>query len=125
MQRILYWAFDLFVMLWEGSISHHTERHKDSRHSFRIHNERPHVILWSRIYFEVRNIDSYPFLSCFVPPDLLTLGIPRLAVDVTRSAVVQHAAICRPRPPPVRIDTQSRRIIRSATLHHRACLSPR
>ncbi len=60
----------------------------------------------------------------FVPPDLRAIGIPRLAGEIARRAVVQHAAIHRPGPGPVGINAQARRIVGAAALHQRARFGP-
>ena len=55
----------------------------------------------------------------------LRVRVVWFASQIARGAVVQHAPIHRPRPSPVRINTQARRIVRAASLHHRSGLGPR
>ena len=118
-QRIVDGALDGLVVLREGTVGHRAERHEDAPHALRIHDERAHVLFWLGVGLEVGNVIAHPLLRGFVPPDLLACRIPRLAREIARGAVVQHAPICRPRPCPVRIDSQARRIFGSAALDHR------
>ena len=45
---------------------------------------------------EIGNVIADPFLLRFVPPDLFAVRVPRLAIEITRRAVVQHAPVRRP-----------------------------
>ena len=74
--------------------------------------------------FEVGDIVADPPMGVFVPPDLPTLRIPRLTRRVTGGAVVQNAAIGRPRPCPVRIDTQAGGIFGAAPRELRSGFGP-
>src|SRR5579863_2626088 len=106
MQRILDRAFEGFVMLRERPIADRANGNKQTAHSFRVHDERTQMILGMRISFEVWNVVAHPLLSTLVPPDLPSRGIPGLAFEIARSPVVHHAAVGRPRPPPVRVNPQ-------------------
>src|SRR6267378_2051548 len=99
-------TFDRFVMFGERPIGKGGERPKDSSHALRIHDERTHVIFRLGIDLEVHHVVADPFLLLFVPPDLLSRWIPRLAVRVARRAVVKYAAIRRPGPAPARMYAQ-------------------
>src|ERR1700719_1548224 len=110
MEKIVNRTFDRFVVLGERSIGKGRERRKDSTYALRVHDERAHVIFWLGIDLEVRHVVADPFLLFFVPPDLFSRWIPGLAVNVTRRAIVEDAAIRRPGPAPSRMHTQTRRI---------------
>src|ERR1700738_3300275 len=110
MERIFNRTFDRFVVFGERSIGKSPERPKDSPYALRIHDERTHVIFGLGIDLEVHPVVANPFLLLFVPPDLFSRWIPGLAVDVARCAIVEDAAIRRPRPAPSRMHTQARRI---------------
>src|SRR6202051_3667301 len=110
MDSIVYLVFDRFVVLGERSIGKGRERRKDSAYALRVHDERAHVIFWLGIDLEVDHVVADPFLLLFVPPDLFPRWIPGLAVNVTRRAIVEDAAIRRPGPAPSRMHTRTRRI---------------
>src|SRR5580692_1435730 len=103
MQGILDWTLERLVVFRERTISKSPQRRENSPDAFRIHDEWAHVILWLGIGLEIRHVVSDPFLLVFVPPNLLSRCVPGLTVHVARCAVVQHAAIRRPRPAPTRM----------------------
>src|SRR2546428_10786504 len=78
-----------------------------------------------RIDFEVGPLVPDPPAGRFVPPDLPTLRVPRLAGWIARRTVVEDASIRRPGPRPVRIDAESRRIFGPAPRHLVARFGPR
>src|ERR1700722_16592265 len=108
MQRILNRTFDGLVMLREWPICEHTDRSEQTPDAFRIHDERPHVILRMGVGLEVRPVIAYPLSRRFVPPALFAVRIPRLPVGIARGAIVKDAPICRPRPRPVGENPHSR-----------------
>src|SRR5438128_9821876 len=77
-----------------------------------------------RVGLEVRHVIADPAAGCGVPPDLPPGFVPRLAVPVARSAVVEDATVRRPRPRPVWIDAEARRILRPAARHLIAGFGP-
>src|SRR5512132_2887832 len=101
-------------MLGEGPIGESGQRAKDSADAFRVHDEGAHVLLGVRVGLEIGDVVSYPELCGLIPPHLLPFGVPRFSRGVARRAVVQNAAICRPRPRPVLVDAESRWIFRAA-----------
>src|ERR1039458_9691885 len=101
-------------MLWERSIGKRSERSENSARALGIHDEWPHVIFGMRIRLEIRDIVSNPLLHGFAPPDLPARRIPRLAIHVAGSSVIEHAAIRRPGPSPIRIDAHTGWIFRPA-----------
>src|SRR5688572_22815170 len=97
-------------MFRKWTIGKRRERTKNAADAFRIHNKWSHVVFWVRIRFEIRNIVADPFLLRLAPPDLAPFDVPRFSVSVARGAVVHDASICRPRPSPIWINAQTRRI---------------
>src|SRR6185437_11699448 len=88
-------------------------RHKNPPLAIRLHDEwihsgdrilpasiRPRPIR-GRLLHEIGLIVSRPLLLLLVPPDVLLAFAPRLAFRVGRRAVVQQAAVMRPRPAPL------------------------
>src|SRR2546421_2492454 len=124
MKWICDWTLDWFVVLREWPIRESRERSKDAADAFRIHDEGAHVVLRIGVDFEIWDIVSNPFLLCLVPPDLPAARVPGLAFHVAGCTVVKHAAVCRPGPGPVGIDSQTRRIFRSAPCKLRSGFSP-
>src|SRR6266404_1261500 len=124
MQGIGNRTLDRLVVLRKWPIREGREWREDAADAFRIHDKGTHVIRRLRIPFEIRYIVAYPLLLRFVPPNLSPLGIPGLAGGITRRAVVHHTPICRPGPRPVLINAEAGWIIRAASLHLRAGLSP-
>src|SRR5262245_15028712 len=124
MERIRDRAFDGFVVLREWAISKSRERREDSSHAFGINDEWSHVIGRLRIDFEIGNVVATPSLLRFVPPNLPSFTGPGFTVWIARSAVVHHAPVCRPRPGPVRINTETGRIVRIPPLHQCAGFGP-
>src|SRR5216684_5697963 len=114
MEWIVNRTLSRFVMFGEGSIGKSGERPKDSSYALRIHDERTHVILGLGIDLEVHHVVADPFLLLFVPPNLLSRWIPRLAVHVAGRAIVKHAAVRRPGPAPARMYAQIRGVRRIA-----------
>ena len=104
MQEIRNRAFDGLIEFGEGTILHPTERHEQTSDAIGIHDERAHVIFGSGIHFEIGNVDAHPALLGFVPPNLAPRRIPGLAVEITGGAVIENAAIRRPRPSPIGIN---------------------
>ena len=123
-QRILDGTLNRFVKLREGTVGHGAERHEEAPHPLGIHDERAHVFFRLRVGLEVRNVVAHPLLRGLVPPDLAAGWVPRLACEIAGRPVVHHPPICRPRPAPILINTQTGRIIRAAPLHHRPRLGP-
>src|SRR5260370_38194007 len=116
MKRILDRAFNRFVVLGKRTISYSRQRNKEQSHAFRVHDERPHVVLRIGISLEIGHVVAHPLSRGLIPPNLFAGGIPWLAAHIARSAVVHHASIHWPRPGPVGVDTQTRRIVRTAAL---------
>ncbi|MNT03157.1 hypothetical protein D3C72_1376770 [compost metagenome] len=65
--------------------------------TFWLHDERPGFTARRR-GVEVRDIVPRPLRA--VPLDQTAFRVPRLAVDIRRRAVVEHASVERPRPCP-------------------------
>src|SRR5262249_6428476 len=118
-------AFDRLVMLGEWPVSERRQRREDASDAFGIHDEGAHVILRRGVRFEVWDVDAEPLLLRLAPPDLPARGVPRLGPGLTRCAIVEYAPVRGPRPRPVRIHAEPRRILRAPALHHRAGLRPR
>src|SRR5882762_4100496 len=106
------------------SVLHSSQRHEQTSDAFGVHDERAHVIFGSGIHFEIGNVVAHPALLSFVPPNLATRRIPGLAVDVARGAVVENAAIRRPRPSPIGINAEAGRVFSSTALNHGAGFGP-
>src|SRR5688572_25543175 len=103
-------------MLRKRTIGEGRKRSEDATHAFRIHDERPHVVLGIGINLEIRHVVADPFLLLLVPPNLSAFRVPWLARWITRSAVVHDTPVRGPRPTPVWIDSESRRILSAAAL---------
>ena len=99
-------GFHRLVVLRERPFRQFIER-KQAAKSLLLHDKRPGVAPRRRS-IEVRNIISDPLAA--VPLDQHPLRIPRLAVNISRSAVIQHPTIERPRPGPSQRIAQARRI---------------
>ena len=99
-------GFHRLVVLRERPFRQFIER-KQATQPLRLHDKRPGFAPWRR-GIEVRNIIPDPLAA--VPLDQHPLRIPGLAVDIGRSAVVQHPTIERPRPGPSQRIAQARRI---------------
>src|SRR5215217_699528 len=125
MQWICDGTFNRFVVLRKWSISKGREWCKDTTDTLGIHDERTHVIRRFRIGFEIGDVVAYPFLLRVVPPNLTTLHVPRFARRITRSAVVHDTPVGGPGPGPVRVDSKTRWIVSSPSLHLRPGFSPR
>src|SRR6266705_959927 len=114
MQKVFDGAFGWFVVHRERAIGKGAERSKDASNAFRIHDKRSHVVGRFGIGLEVRHVVANPLFLRFVPPHLATRRIPRLAVEIARSAVIKDAAVCGPRPRPILVATHPRGIARVA-----------
>src|ERR1043166_7516239 len=125
MQRIRDRALHRFVVFRKWSISKRREWTKDTTDTLGIHDEWSHVIRRLRIDFEIGNVVADPSLLRVVPPDLPALVAPRLACRIAGSAVVHDAPVSGPRETPVRINAETRRIVRAASLHLRTGFGPR
>src|SRR5581483_829417 len=110
-------AFDGLVVLGERSVGEDTDGNEQAAYTLGIHDEGAHVILGFGIGFEVGHIHASPLLVVIVPPDLPAGGIPGFAVQVAGGAVVHDTAVGRPRPSPVRIDSEPRGILGAPALH--------
>src|SRR5262249_41512744 len=86
--------------------------------------ERAHVIRRLRIDFEIRHVVADPLLLRLVPPDLAPLTVPGFSVEIARRAVVHDATIGGPRVAPVRINGNTRWIVRASSLHLCSGFSP-
>src|SRR6185369_3314194 len=124
MQRICDGTFHRFVVFREWSIGKSREWRKDATDTFGIHDERSHVIRRLRIRLEVRNVVANPLLLRFVPPNLPALHVPWFTRRIAGSAVVHDAAIGRPREAPIRINAETRWIVRTSSLHLSSGFSP-
>src|ERR1700674_456505 len=113
-KRVCDGALDGLVVLGERTIVEAAERDEDTSYAFGIHDERTQVIFGWRVGFEIGHIVADPGLFCLVPPDLAAGRIPGLAVHVAGGSVIEHAAIRRPRPRPIGIDSEARGIFGSA-----------
>src|SRR5258707_7282553 len=111
-------------MLGKRTISHARQRDKEPANSFRVHDERAHVIFGVGIGLEIRNIIPRPLASGFIEPDLFAAGIPGLAVEIAGSTVIEHAAIHWPGPAPSGMNTQTITICRIAALGVRDRVRP-
>src|ERR1700730_781058 len=124
MQWICDRTLDWFVVLREWSISKSCQRTKYATDALRVHDEGPHVVFRIGIHLEIGYIVSNPSLLRLIPPDLPAARIPGLAFHVAGRGVVKHAAVGRPRPGPVWINSQPRRIFRSASCELWSGFSP-
>src|SRR5581483_6776413 len=113
------------VVFGEWPLGERPERAEETSDAFGVHDERAHVILGVGIGLEVRHVVADPSLLRFAPPDLFALRVPGLARRVARRAVVHDAAVSGPRPRPVRVDAEARRVFSPAPRHLVARLSPR
>src|SRR5580704_5739514 len=77
-----------------------------------------------RVRLEVGDIIADPELRSFVPPDLFAFRVPRPPVSIARGAIVENAAIGRPRPCPVGINALTRGILCSPPRKLRPSFSP-
>src|SRR5579859_4285789 len=118
-------ALGRFIVLRERAIGHGSDWYKQSSDSFRVHDEWSHVSLRIGVGLEIRHVVANPFLLGLAPPDLLTIRIPRLAVQIAGGTVVKYSPVHRPRPPPVRVNPETRRIFRSSALEDRKSVGPR
>ena len=83
-------------------------------HSFRLHDKRPDIAVRRRGAV-VRNIHAAPLRA--IPFQELALRIPRFTRRVRGGAVIQNAAVERPRPCPAQRIAQARRVGVIATRH--------
>jgi hypothetical protein len=70
MQQVGQRTFGWFVELRERTVRKRRQRPEQPADSFRVHDERAHVILWVGICLKVRHIVPHPLLLVLVPPDL-------------------------------------------------------
>src|SRR5262249_8044259 len=122
MKRVLYRAFERLIMFREWAFGKRTKRCKQPRDSFRIHDEWTHVILRLGVRFEVGNVVPHPSPCGFAPPNLTARRVPGFTRWITGSAVVHNATIRWPRPSPILIDSEARRIFCAPSLHLRTGL---
>ena len=80
---------------------------KQASHPLRLHDKRPNVAARCGSAV-VRNIHAAPFRT--VPLQKLTLRIPRVALRVSGCAVIEDAAVERPRPCPAQRIAKARRV---------------
>src|SRR5215213_3654794 len=110
---VLEGRFVRLVVSWEGSVGEACG-HEDPPSSLRLHNEgaiapdgilRDGVVWWLVVgafgRAEVRHVVAGPLSLLFVPPDVFLLVGPGLAFGIGRGAVVDNAAVHRPRPRPL------------------------
>ncbi len=124
MQRVGDRALRWFVVLRERTIRHGTEGHEQPAQALRVHDERAHVVLGIGISLEIRHVIAGPFACSFIEPNLLAAGVPGLAFQIAGSTIVEYAPVCRPRPAPVGMDAETRRILRITTLGVRTSIRP-
>src|SRR3984957_20134991 len=82
------------------------------------------MLLWRRIRLEVGHVIAGPFPRRLEPPNLGPFRVPRLAVQIARSAVIEHAPFGRPRPREIRENSQVRGVLRASPLDLRPRLRP-
>src|SRR5208337_4069528 len=124
MQRVHQRTLKGLVVFREWSVVE-AERHEQTSDALGVHDERAHVIFGCGIDFEIRNVNARPALLGFVPPNLAARRIPGLALEIAGGAVIEDAAIRRPRPSPIGINAETGWVFRSAALHHGAGFGPR
>src|SRR5258707_10036780 len=117
-------TLDWFVVRRERTIRHRPKRHEQPAHALRIHDERTHVVFGIGISLEVRHVIAGPLAGGLIKPDLFAAGVPGLAFQVAGSAVVKYATVCRPRPTPVGMYAEARRILRVPPLGVRTTVRP-
>nr|GEU28379.1 hypothetical protein [Tanacetum cinerariifolium] len=110
------------VVLGERTLGQRIAR-EETRHAFGQHDERTHAVFRRFVAFVVGHIRARP--GGAVPRDQLAGRIERLAVDVARGAVVQHAAVGRPGPGPVQRIADAGRVAVVAAAHLVALRGPR
>src|SRR4029077_9242415 len=90
----------------------------------RVHDERSQVLVGTGVRLEVGDVVAGPLPGGLVPPHLPPVGIPGLAGRIARGAVVEHAAVGRPRPGPAGIDAEAGRGLRPPARELRAGFGP-
>ena len=112
--------FHRLVVFREWPFCQLVER-KQATQPFRLHDKRPGIAA-RRGGVVVRDIIPCPLRA--VPLDQHAFWIPRLAVHVGGGAVIQHAAVQRPRPGPAQRIAQPGRVGVIAVRHLVTLLRP-
>src|ERR1700722_11160928 len=100
-------------MLRERPLDHLVESEK-APHPLVVHDEGADVFGWRGGGIS-RPVETDPFAA--VPFDDRFRRVPRLARRIGASAIIENAAVGRPRPSPVRRDARLTRIARIAPRH--------
>ncbi len=99
------------VVLGERAVRH-LVRAEQPAHALRVHDERLRSSSGWRVRPDVGDVVADPLRPG--PPDQLPLRVPGLAGRIAGGAVVEDAAVRRPREAPARVDPEAARVRRVA-----------